>query len=106
MAADGFRADPVALHCGSKQISGAVEEAAFAFLSHDSGLTEAAHGWIGSSQQALNELAAHWWSRHERHKLAGAELGHGVSDAAVRYASNETASRRAFEALVSAPDAR
>lgn len=106
MGATKVRVDPVVLHHGSKQVVGAVEEAAAAFMSHDNGLAEATPGWIGSSQQALDQLAARWWGRHEHHKLTGAELGQGVADAAIAYASNEIASKHAFEALVSAPDFR
>ena len=56
--ADKLKVDPVALHLGSNQMFDAVGEASLEFVSHEEGLADAAPGWIGSSQQALGELAA------------------------------------------------
>ncbi len=56
--ADELKVDPVALHNGSNDMLDSVGEAALSFVSHEDGLAEAAPGWIGSSQQALGQLAA------------------------------------------------
>lgn len=45
---------------------------------------EAAPGWIGSSQQALSELAARWEARHSHHKLQVGGLGSQLADAMIR----------------------
>ncbi len=73
--ADELKVDPVALHNGSDDMLNSVGEAALSFVSHEDGLAEAAPGWIGSSQQALGELAARWEARHGHHKLAGWQVG-------------------------------
>lgn len=97
--ADKLKVDPVALHLGSNQMLTAVGEAALEFVSHEDGLAEAAPGWIGSSQQALGELAARWEVRHSHHKLHVGRLGSHVSDALVSYLTNEDESAQAVRSL-------
>jgi hypothetical protein len=97
--ADKLKVDPVALHLGSNQMLTAVGEAALEFVSHEDGLADAAPGWIGSSQQALGELAARWEVRHSHHKLHVGRLGSHVSDALVSYLTNEDESAQAVRSL-------
>ena len=99
VVADELKVDPVALHDGSNDMLDSVGEAALSFVSHEDRLAEAAPGWIGSSQQALGELGAHWEARHGHHKLQVGKLGTHVADAMVRYATNEDDSTRAFRSV-------
>jgi hypothetical protein len=97
--ADELKVDPVALHNGSDDMLNSVGEAALSFVSHEDGLAEAAPGWIGSSQQALGELAARWEARHGHHKLQVGRLGAHVADAMVRYVTNEDNSTQAVRSV-------
>jgi hypothetical protein len=97
--ADELKVDPVALHNGSNDMFDSVGEAAMEFVGHEDGLAEAAPGWIGSSQQALGELAARWEAWHSHHKLAVGGLGSHVADAMVRYVTNEDESARAVRSV-------
>ena len=97
--ADEMKVDPVALHSGSNDMLDSVGEAALSFANHEDGLADAAPGWIGSSQQALGELAAHWEARHSHHKLQVGRLGMHVADAMVRYTTNENDSTRAVRSI-------
>jgi hypothetical protein len=94
-----LKADLVALHHGSNDMFDAVGEAALDFISHEDGLAEAAQGWIGSSQQALGELATRWEARHTHHKLQAGGLGSHVADAMVSYATTEDQSAQALRDL-------
>jgi hypothetical protein len=97
--ADELKVDPVALNNGSNEMLDSVGEAALSFVSHEDGLAEAAPGWIGSSQQALGELAARWAARHSHHKLQVGGLGSHVADAMVRYVTNEDESAQAVRSV-------
>jgi hypothetical protein len=97
--ADKLNVDPVALHNGSNDMLDAVGEAALSFVNHEDGLAEAAPGWIGSSQQALIQLAARWEARHDHHKLQVGGLGSHVADAMTRYVLNEEESAQAVRSL-------
>jgi hypothetical protein len=97
--ADELKVDPVALHNGSDDMLNSVGEAALSFSSHEDGLAVAAQGWIGSSQQALGELAARWEGRHGHHKLQVGRLGAHVADAMVRYVTNEDNSTQAVRSV-------
>jgi hypothetical protein len=97
--ADKLNVDPVALHNGSDDMLNSVSEAALSFVSHEDGLAEAAPGWIGSSQQALGELAARWEAQHGHHKGQVGRLGAHVADAMVRYLSNEDESTQAVGSI-------
>ena len=99
MVADNVNVDPVALHNGSNEMLDSVGEAALSFANHEDGLADAASGWIGSSRQALGELAARWEARHSRHKLQVGGLGSHVADAMTRYVSNEDESAQAVRSL-------
>jgi hypothetical protein len=100
IVADRLKVDPVALHNGSNDMLDSVGEAALSFANHEDGLAEAAPGWIGSSQQALSELAARWEARHGHHKRQIGGLGSHVAEAMTRYVSNEDESARAVRSLV------
>jgi hypothetical protein len=97
--AEELKVDPLALHHGSNQMLNAVGEAALEFVGHEDGLSGAAPGWIGSSQQALGELTARWEVRHNHHKLQVGGLGSHVADAMVRYVSTEDGSAEAVRSL-------
>jgi hypothetical protein len=97
--ADALKVDPVALHLGSNQMFDAVGEASLDFASHEDGLADAAPGWVGSSQQALGELAARWEARHTQHKLQVGGLGSHVVDATVSYVTTEDESARALRSV-------
>ena len=97
--ADELNVDPVALHNGSNDMLDSVGEAAVNFVNHEDGLAEATSGWIGSSRQALGELAARWEARHNHHKLQVGGLGSHVADAITRYVSNEDESAQAVRSL-------
>jgi hypothetical protein len=97
--ADEMKVDPVALHSGSNDMLDSVGEAALSFANHEDGLADAAPGWIGSSQQALGELAARWEARHSHHKLQVGGLGTHMADAMVRYATNENDSTQAVRSI-------
>jgi hypothetical protein len=97
--AEELKVDPVALHTGSNDMLDSVGEAALSFVSHEDGLVEAASGWIGSSQQALGELATRWEARHGHHKLQVGKLGTHVADAMVRYLTNEDDSTHAIRSV-------
>ena len=94
-----LKVNPVALQNGSDDMLNSVGEAALSFVSHEDGLAEAAPGWIGSSQQALGELAARWEARHGHHTLQVGRLGAHVADAMVRYVSNEDDSTQAVRSI-------
>src|ERR1700743_3748392 len=97
--ADELNVDPIALHNGSNEMLDAGGEAALSFVTHEDGLADAASGWIGSSKQALGELAARWETRHNHHKLQVGGLGSHVADAITRYVSNEDESAQAGRSL-------
>jgi uncharacterized protein YukE len=97
--ADRLKVDPVALHHGSNQMFDAVGEAAADFISHEDMLADAAPGWIGSSQQALGELAARWEARHSQHKRRVGGLGAHVADAMVGYVTTEDESTRVIRSV-------
>jgi hypothetical protein len=99
VVADELKVDPVGLHNGSNDMFDAVGEAALEFVGHEDGLAEAAPGWIGSSQQALGDLAARWAARHNHHKLAVGGLGSHAADAMVRYVTTEDESARAVRSV-------
>jgi hypothetical protein len=97
--ADELKADLVAMHHGSNDMLDAVGDAALEFVRHEDGLAEAAPGWIGSSQAALSELAAHWEARHSHHKRQVGGLGSHVADAMTRYAGHDDGSTQALGSL-------
>jgi hypothetical protein len=99
VVADGVRVDPVALHNGSNDMLESVGEAALSFVNHEDGLAEAAPGWIGSSQEALGELAASWEARHSHHKLQVGNLGSHVTEAMLRFVTNEEEAARAMRSV-------
>ena len=75
------------------------EDLVLGFANHEDGLADAASGWIGSSKQALGELAARWEARHNHHKLQVGGLGSHVADAMTRYLNNEDESAQAVQSL-------
>jgi hypothetical protein len=97
--AEKFKADLVALHHGSNHMFDAVGEAAVDFISHEDRLAEAASGWIGSSQEALGQLAARWEALHSHHKLQVGKLGSRVADVMVDYATTEDKSVQNLRSL-------
>ena len=97
--ANELNVDPVALHNGGNDMLDSVGEAALSFANHEDGLAEAASGWVGSSRQALGELAARWEARHSHHKLQVGGLGSHLADAMTRYVSNEDESAQAVQSL-------
>ncbi|UMB68203.1 RNA 2'-phosphotransferase [Mycobacterium paraterrae] len=96
---DELKVDPVALHNGSNDMLDSVGEAALSFVDHEDALADAAPGWIGSSQEALGELAAHWEARHGHHKLQVGNLGTHVAEAMLRYVNNEDEAARSLRSL-------
>ncbi len=94
-----LRVDPVALHNGSNDMLDSVGEAALSFVSHEDALAEAASGWVGSSQEALGELAARWEARHGHHKLQVGNLGSHVAEAMLRYVTNEDEAVRSMRSV-------
>jgi hypothetical protein len=96
---DELKVDPVAMHDGSNDMLDSVGEAALKFVNHEDDLAGASSGWIGSSQQALGELAAHWEARHGHHKLQVGKLGTHVADAMVRYVAHEDESTQAVRSV-------
>jgi uncharacterized protein YukE len=94
--AEMVKVDPVALNLGSNHMFDAVGEALLDFVSHEEGLAGAARGWVGSSQQALGELAARWEVRHEQHKDKVGGLGSRVAAVMVSFATTEDGSARAL----------
>lgn len=99
VVADELKVDPVALHSGSNDLLESVGEAALSFISHEDGLTEAASGWVGSSQQALEELAARWEARHTHHKLQVGNLGSHVAEAMLSFVAHEEDAARSMRSL-------
>jgi hypothetical protein len=99
VVADGVKVDPVALHNGSNDMLESVGEAALSFVNHEDGLAEAAPGWIGSSHEALGELAANWEARHAHHKLQVGNLGSHVAEAMLRFVTNEEEAARAMRSV-------
>ena len=97
--AEELKVDPVALHSGSNDMLESVGEAALSFANHEDGLAEAARGWVGSSQEALGQLAARWEARHGHHKLQVGNLGSHVTEAMLRFVSNEDDAARAMRSL-------
>src|ERR1700733_4900193 len=97
--ADELNVDPVALHNGSNDMLDSVGEAALSFVNHEDGLADAAPGWIGSSQQALSELAARWEARHSHHKLQVGGLGSQLADAMIRSVTTGDQSALAVRSL-------
>ena len=97
--AEELKVDPVALHNGSNDMLESVGEAALSFVSHEDGLAEAAAGWVGSSQEALGQLAARWEARHGHHKLQVGNLGSHVAEAMLRFVTNEDDAARAMRSL-------
>jgi hypothetical protein len=99
VVADELKVDPVALNNGSNDMLESIGEAALSFVDHEDGLAEAAPGWIGSSQEALGELAAQWEARHGHHKLQVGNLGAHVSEAMLRYVTNEEDAARSMRSV-------
>jgi hypothetical protein len=99
VVADELKADLVALQHGSNDMLNAVGDAALEFVSHEDGLAEATPGWVGSSQAALAELAAHWEARHSQHKRQVGGLGSHVADAMTRYSAHEDGSAQTLGSL-------
>jgi len=99
VVAEVFKANLVALHHGSNDMSDAVGEAALEFVSHEDALAEAAPGWIGTSQAALSELTARWEALHSHHKLRVGKLGSHVADVMVDYATTEEKSTQDLRSL-------
>lgn len=97
--ADELKLDPVALHHSSNDMLESVGEAALSFINHEDSLAEAAPGWVGSSQEALGELAARWEARHGQHKLQVGNLGSHVAEAMLRFVTNEEEAVRAMRSL-------
>ena len=97
--AEELKVDPVALHNGSNDMLESVGDAALSFANHEDGLAEAAPGWVGSSQEALGELAARWEARHGHHKLQVGNLGSHVAEAMLRFVTNEDDAARAMRSL-------
>ncbi len=97
--ADELKVDPVALGNGSNDMLESVGEAALSFVNHEDGLAEAAPGWIGSSQEALGELAARWEVRHSHHKRQVGNLGSHVAEAMLRFVTNEDEAARSMRSL-------
>lgn len=97
--AEELKLDPLALHNGSNDMLESVGEAALSFANHEDGLAEAAPGWVGSSQEALGELAARWEARHGHHKLQVGNLGSHVAEALLRFVTNEDDAARAMRSL-------
>ncbi|MEB3982022.1 RNA 2'-phosphotransferase [Mycobacterium sp. 663a-19] len=98
--ADELEVDLVALHVGSNHILNAIGEAAVDFVGHEDGLADAAPGWVGSSQQALGQLAARWEARHNQHRLRVGGLGTHVAEAMVTFATNEDSSAGALRSVL------
>lgn len=69
------------------------------FVDHEDGLAEAAPGRIGSSQEALGELAASWKARHGRHKLQVGNLGSHLAEAMLGFLTNEEEAARAMRSV-------
>ncbi len=99
VVADELKADLVALNHGSNHMLDAVGDAALEFADHEDGLAEAAPGWVGTSQAALGQLAAHWESRHSHHKLQVGGLGSHVADAMTRYATHDDGATQTLGSL-------
>jgi hypothetical protein len=97
--AELLKVDPVALNLGSNHMFDAVGEACLDFVSHEEGLVGAVPGWVGSSQQALTELAARWEVRHDQHKCKVGGLGSHMSEAMVSFAATEDGSARALRSV-------
>jgi len=97
--AEELKVDPLALHNGSNDMLESVGDAALSFANHEDGLAEAAPGWVGSSQEALGELAARWEARHGHHKLQVGNLGSHVAEAMLRFVTNEDDAARAMRSL-------
>jgi uncharacterized protein YukE len=97
--AELLKVDPAALSLGSSHMFDAVGEASLNFVSHEEGLAGAAQGWVGSSRQALGELAARWEARHEQHKRKVGGLGSHVAEAMVSFATTEDGSARAIRSV-------
>jgi hypothetical protein len=97
--AEELKLDPLALHNGSNDMLESVGEAALSFANHEDGLADAAPGWVGSSQEALGELAARWEARHGHHKLQVGNLGSHVAEATLRFVTNEDDAARAMRSL-------
>jgi hypothetical protein len=97
--AEELKLDPLALHNGSNDMLESVGEAALSFANHEDGLADAAPGWVGSSQEALGELAARWEARHGHHKLQVGNLGSHVAEATLRFVTNEDDAARARRSL-------
>ncbi|OBA59555.1 RNA 2'-phosphotransferase [Mycobacterium sp. 1100029.7] len=89
----------VALHVGSNHVLDGIGEAAIDFVGHEDGLAGAAPGWVGSSQQALSQLAARWEARHGQHRLRVGGLGTHVAEALVGYGKNEDDSAGALRSV-------
>ena len=94
-----LRVDPVALHNGSNDMLDSVGEAALSFVSHEDALAQAVSGWVGSSQEALGELAQRWEARHGHHKLQVGNLGSHVAEAMLRYIAHEDEAVRAMRSV-------
>lgn len=97
--ADEVKVDPVALHNGSNDLLNSVGEASLRFVGHEDGLAGASSGWVGSSQQALGELAARWEARHGHHKLQVGNLGSHVGEAMTRFVAHENNSTQAVRSV-------
>ncbi|MEZ0363410.1 type VII secretion target [Mycobacterium sp. pUA109] len=86
--ADKLQVNPAALHQGSEHVADTAYEAGRAFSDHDDGIGNAGRrGWIGASQQALQEVSEAWAARHAQLQERLAELSRNMADAALRYAA-------------------
>ena len=76
-----------------------VGEAALSSRTTKTGWPKPPQGWVGSSQEALGELAARWEARHGHHKLQVGKLGSHVAEATLRFVTNEDDAARAMRSL-------
>lgn len=94
--AERVNVNPDEVLTGARHTGYAIGDAARHFAAHEAGLTGASAGWVGSSQQALRELSAHWEGRHEHHRVQTAVMGNLMTSAASRFTSTEEASTDAL----------
>jgi hypothetical protein len=87
--ADHVRVNPDEVVTGARHTGYAISDADRQFIAHETGITEASAGWVGSSHQALQELSTHWESRHEHHRVRTRVMGEMMTSAASRFASTE-----------------
>lgn len=87
--ADELRVNPARLRRGSDHISGAMHDAAVVFAGCEQELAGAVSGWIGSSQQALAEVAASWEDQHAAYHSWLTSLSQNMTEAAYCYATED-----------------